>query len=169
MATFTININKEVTPIVGCNNQVVPNQPLGIYETIFELGTNTGITGINYDAFAAPDRFQIEYNGVIVADSKYVGYSISGNPPTYSPLINTFNNLPIYTYNGTGYVNSGNTTSVTVVQGDIANGTTEPTAGSGSLTFNKTNASPTTMKVIIISPLSGTGWSLSSICPTVSQ
>jgi len=165
MATFTLNINAALSPIVPCSDAVIPNQSSGIYETIFDIGSDLGTTGINYDAIGEPDRFQIEYDGVIVADSKYVGSLLTGTPPTYFSLINTFNDLPIYEYDGAGYVNNGNTSTITVTQDDIADGVTEPEAGAGVLTFNKTAASPSTMKVIVTAPLPSTGWNMSSICP----
>jgi hypothetical protein len=166
MATFTINIDAFEDPIVACSGTVIPNQSLGIYETTFEIGSDTGTTGINYDAVNVPDRFQIEYDGVIVADSKYVGNGLSGNPLTYSGLVDTFDNLTIYEYDGSGYINTGTNSTITVTQGDISNDTiSHPSAGAGTLTFSKTTASPTIMKVIVTAPLSGTGWSMSSICP----
>ena len=167
MATFTINIEASNDSVVACGTLVIPNQSLGIYETTFELGSNTGTAGINYNGQGIPDRFQIEYNGVIVADSKYVGNSLSGTPLTYNGLVNTFNNITIYEYDGSGYINTGLTNTITVAQSDIADNSTQyPSAGSGTLTFNKTNASPSTIKVIVTAPLANTGWNMSSICPT---
>lgn len=160
IATVDISIG------VSCQNGINASGNVGIYEAIIVLGTGTGSTGISYNAFDVPDRFQLEYDGVIMADSKYVGDFIEGNPSRYSGLLGDKNNLPVYSYNGTTFEDTGETRNINIQQSDIANGTTEPTDGEGVLTFNKTTASPTTVKLIVTGPIGGTAWNFTGICPT---
>ena len=156
----------DVSVGVSCSAGITANGSQGVYEAIIVLGTGLGSSGINFNAASIPDRFQIEYDGVIVADTKYVGSGLSGNPPSYPGLLGPHNGLSVFSLNGASFDNTGTTTDVTVVQSDIANGTTEPNTGVGSLTFNKTTATPTTMKIIVTAPVGSTAWSLTGICPS---
>jgi hypothetical protein len=161
-STATINIG------IGspCNAAINATGGTGIYEVIVNIGTDTGITGINHESQGVPDRFEIFYDNIKVADSKYVGDYLEGNPPGYEGLLGLKTGFNIFNYNGTGFVNSGNIEpDFTVTQSDIANGTTEPTDGTGTITFNKTTATPTIMK-IRVTGTSGTAWSFTSICPS---
>jgi len=159
-ATISIGIGSP------CSASINASGGTGVYEVIVNIGTDTGITGINHEAQDVPDRFEIFYNDVKVADSKYVGDFLQGNPPTYGGLLGTKTGFNIFAYNGTAFVNTGNIEpDFTVTQSDIANGTTEPTDGTGTITFNKTTATPTIMK-IRVTGTSGTAWSFTSICPS---
>lgn len=151
---------------VDCSAGISASGSQGVYEAIIVLGTGLGSSGITYNAVSVPDRFIIEYDGVVVADSKYVGDGLSGTPPSYAGLLGDHNGLNVFSFNGSSFDNTGTTRNVTVTQSDIANGTTEPTSGSGVLTFNKTTATPTTMKITVIGVSSSTAWSLAGICPS---
>ncbi|AGO49730.1 virion structural protein [Cellulophaga phage phi13:2] len=163
-------VSVDISVGVDCSAGITASGGIGIYEAIIVLGTGLGSSGISYNAYSIPDRFQIEYDGVIVADSKFVGSGITGDPSTYNVngnnIIGTHEDLPVYGFNGVSFDATGENRTVTVVQNDIANGTTEPRGGVGSITFNKTTATPTTMKIIITAPIGSTSWNLSGICPS---
>jgi hypothetical protein len=152
---------------ISCGNSFTASGSTGIYEVTINLGTDTGWAGIEYNAQSIPDRFQIIYDGSIVADSKYVGDSISPGPPTsYSGLLGD-KTLMLYQFNGTGFESTGTTQNITIVQEDIANNTTEPTDGNGILLFNKTTSVPATMTLRVTGPVGSTAWGLTNIiCPT---
>ena len=165
MATMTINVAGN--PIIPCGSAVNAGGNIGVYELILNVGSGLGYTGIRYNSLSIPDRFQLYYNNSLVADTKFVGDGITSTSPTggITPGTYILNN---FDYNGTAFVADGTTTSVTINTTDISNITTEPSDGNGVLLFNKTTASPTTVRVVIIgSPASGTtSWNLTAICPT---
>lgn len=157
------------TPTVPCSANINASGSVGVYELLMNVGTLKGTTGIVYDAAGVPDRFQIEYDGQIVADTKYVGDSLTGNPPGYNNLIGTHTDIPVNEYNDqTGqFEPTGATKDITVTQSDIADGSPqEPTNGGPiNLTFNKTTVTPTVIKIIVTAPVDGTAWNISGICP----
>ena len=152
---------------VPCSGLVTASGNTGIYEAIINVGTAIGWCGIKYDAAGVPDRFEVFYNNVKVADSKYVGDALVAGPPvSYTGLLGSKSGFPIFNYNGSTFVNSGNTEpTFTVVQSDIANNSTEATDGNGTLLFNKTTALPTTIRVKVTGT-NGTAWNFSGVCPT---
>lgn len=151
---------------VPCSGSVTAGGATGIYEAIVNVGTDIGFTGIKYDAQGVPDRFEIYYDDVKVADSKFVGDSLDAGPPvSYAGLLGTKNGFHIFNYNGTTFDDTGNIEpDFDVVQSDIADNVTEPIDGNGTLLFNKTTASPTTIK-IRVTGTSGTAWNFNGICP----
>lgn len=151
---------------VPCSDSVTAGGATGIYEAIVNVGTDIGLTGIKYDAQGVPDRFEIFYNNVKVADSKFVGDSLNAGPPvSYAGLLGVKTGFHIYNYNGTTFDDTGNIEpDFEVIQDDIADNVTEPIDGNGTLLFNKPTASPTTIK-IRVTGTSGTAWNFSGICP----
>lgn len=163
----TMNLNVLANPIIPCGGTVAVSGTQGIYQVNLQVGSATGYTGIRYNAQGIPDRFQLYYNNVLVADSKYVGDLLTGTPPSYPELLGT-KSLQVREYNGTTFINTGETRNIIITQDDIANGTTEPTAGSGLIYFNKVTVNPTTVQLVVTGPISSTAWSLQNpgvICP----
>lgn len=149
-------------PEVSCNDTLNVNGAEGIYEVDITIGTDIGITGLRYEAFNVPDRFQLFFDEVKVADSKYVG-DINMYGDQLDGLSKT---LPIFKYDGTSFVDSGLTEVVTITPTDIANGSTsEPTSGKGELKFDKTEGNVVTMKLRVIGVLGGTLWNAAPVCP----
>lgn len=163
--TVTISIG------VPCNAGISASGGQGVYEAVIVLGDDIGTAGIIYNAQSVPDRYQIYYDDVLVADSKYVGDGlIDVPPPTYAGLLGLKSGLHIYNYNGVSFDDTGNIEpDFTVMQSDIADNITEPINGNGSLLFNKTTASPTTMLIRVFGVFSGTVWDLSNICPVLEE
>ncbi|HYE68038.1 MAG TPA: Ig-like domain-containing protein [Anaerovoracaceae bacterium] len=161
-ATITISIG------VTCGGTLTASGGTGIYNAQINFGTDTGWCGIQFNALNVPDRFQLIWDGVVVADSKYVGDNLNPGPPvSYTPtLLNTFN-LSVFEYNGSGFTDTGIDEEITIVQDDISNNTTEATDGNGFLVFNKTTPTPTTVILRAVGPVGGTAWDLNDvICPT---
>lgn len=151
---------------LACDAGITASGNEGIYYVDLAIGTDTGLTGINYNSFNVPDRFIIEYNGVTVADSKYVGNNIVGNQNGQPGLIGN-HNLPVYEYdlNTSQFVATGQVNPVSISQNDVADGSPqEPQEGLGQLLFNKVTAEPTTMRITVIAPVN-TSWMLNGICP----
>lgn len=164
MAKMTINVNGN--PIIPCGANLTAGGNVGVYELILNIGTDTGWTGISYDAEGIPDRFEVYYNNSKVIDTKFVGTTIANpsNPTGSIPLGNHI--LNNYAYNGSNFVNTGNTTNINITENDISDNISEPTHGSGTVLFNKLDINPTTMRIVITgSPPSGTAWRVRGICP----
>lgn len=162
-STATVNITIGIT----CGGTLTTSGGTGIYEVSLNLGSDTGYCGIQYDAEGVPDRFQLIWDGNVVADSKYVGDNILPGPPTsYAGLLGE-KTLSVYSYNGSVFIDTGEDETFTIVQDDIANNTTEPTDGNGWLIFNKATALPATVTLRVIGPIGTTGWSIDNlVCPT---
>jgi hypothetical protein len=149
---------------VSCSEGLDAGGGMGIYEFLLNVGTAVGRAGIKYNAENIPDRFQMYYDDVLVADSKYVGDGITGIPPAFGGLLGP-RTLDVLSYDGTDFVPTGDTVAIDVIQDDIADNLTEPTDGNGVLYFNKTTAFPTVIKVVVTGPFETTGWSILGICP----
>lgn len=182
-----------IEPQLECNDSLDTEGSEGIYEVQVELGTNTGQTTITFDSWGIPDRFQVEWDGDIVADSLFVGDNLPNSG--YENQITSTTSLPFFEYDGNNFTQNG-TEPVNFSSSDIAvsDGSETRASGSGTgqigvvadypsssalasdgnvkLMFNKTSAYPTTVKIIVIgindeSQGIPTFWSINDIeCPT---
>jgi hypothetical protein len=125
------------TPIVQCNENFSYSGNSGTFQFTLELGSGIGMTGIKCTPYSVPDRFRIEYNGVEVANSKFIGSS------NYEQQL-----LDL------GYDPSelDLTTGGSVVQVPVL--------------FYKPNTSPSFATIYVEAPISGTAWAISGVCPT---
>lgn len=148
---------EQITP---CGAGLSAGGGAGIFFMDIDLGSDIGSVVLNYTALDIPDRFQIYWDGNLEADSKYVGDGLPSNLP------GIFNNVPEKIWNGSVFVPNGTTQNITVTPFDIADGSVlEPTSGSGSISFTKTTATPTTMQIVITAPEGNTSWSIITACP----
>ena len=153
-----------IATAIPCDEAIAFNGNQGIFIFDINIGTELGNVNLNHEAFGVPDRFQIEYDGVIVADSLYVGDSLTGNPPNYSGMVgSTYNNVPEYFWDGVQFVANGNTQNITIMQSDVA--PFGSTAGAGTINFQKISSLPSVMTVRVFAPLGGTAWNLDTECP----
>ncbi|MEP0266722.1 hypothetical protein [Dokdonia sp.] len=134
------NIEIDISaPSVPCDQTFNHSGGAGDFFYFIDFGNETGTAGIDYNAYGVPDRFIIEWNGNIVADSGFVGSSS----------------------HNTSLVQAG------VSQSDINTGS--PSTGSGTLTFNKTQSTPTKAKITVQAPLGGTAWNVQGKCPVANS
>ncbi len=160
----------EVIPpeAISCTGIINVDGVGGVYTLSVVVGSTTGTTGIMFDSINIPDRYQIFYDGDMVADSKYVGNFIVAGSIATTGFYGTKSNLPIFEYDsGLGdFVNTGNIyPSFDVGVLDVANNLDEPTVGYGPLLFRKETASPTTIDVKVFGVVPTTQWNLSGVCP----
>ena len=158
---------KEAEPSVPCTDNIGSKRgEQGVYFIDVDLGTDIGKVSVDFNAFGVPDRFNLVWDGSIVADSKYVGDSIGGNPSSYSGLLGTFNNVIEYNYTGANPIPTGQTFNIIVNQNDIADGSPEePTDGNITLTFIKSSPTPTNMRIVTYGVLPGTAFTVEPSCP----
>lgn len=121
------------------------------------LGSGTGTVSLQFQAFDAPDRFIVQWNGSYVIDTGYRGdrsYNIGGV--------------------SRGSFNSSLTGKVDPVTGlTYPNITQWPgdgypiviSSGLGSATFPKVASLPSTANVFVYAPLAGTAWTFTLGCP----
>lgn len=65
---------KSTTELIGCDETFAFQGESGTYEFNINFGTEIGECGILYDAYAVPDKFEIEWNGQVYS-SGYVGFN----------------------------------------------------------------------------------------------
>lgn len=170
---YKISAVNNVEESFPCDSNVIYEGKKGVFKFNVDIGTGIGEVKLKYNAIGIPDRFKIYYDGSLVADSKYVGDSIYGNPPDYAGIAgegfvgNTYNNIPEKIWNGTTFVTNGETHNISVGQSDVAS--YGSTSGMGELVFTKTLATPSTMLVEVIAPLESTAWDLEALCPELKE
>lgn len=170
MIDFRKHIYKLTIPSedeIDCEKEISADGSEGVYYTEINIGTGIGDVIITYNAQAVPDRFILEYDGNVVADSKYVGSYLTGNPPDYNGMVGTeFTGLRKYVYNPTteDYEDQGSEPNVIVQQSEVAPyGQTYPW---GELKFSKTTSYPTTALLKVIGVFEATRWTVETYCPT---
>ena len=177
-----------VEPLITCDSSISAGGSDGLYELNIEIGTQIGDTFVEFDSYGVPDRFQIIWNGNVVADSLFIGDSLPS--ASYESEITSITLLPKFLYDGSDFVPNG-TEAVNYSASDIADPTVlRPTTGNGSIGnqlnvvggyptgtpnaadgnvkigFDKTANHPTTITVRAIGVNSSTAWALPSIgCP----
>lgn len=150
---------------ISCNDTLRVNGGEGIYEVEINLGTEVGTAGLQYEAFTIPDRFQLFYDNVLVADSKYVG-----DIPNYKDDLKAVLGLTltVFEYNGIAFVDSGRTETIGISSADIAdNSPSYPYSGKGQILFNKNKGTVQTMKLKVYGVLGSTAWNARPICPYI--
>ena len=125
------------SPIVLCSESFNASGGIGTFEFTLELGSGIGFAGINVLPYSVPDRFRIEFNGVEVANSKFIGAS------SYQQDL-----LDL------GYT-----------LGELALSSPAPSTYT-PVTFYKATTSPSSAKVYVDAPIVGTAWRILGICPT---
>ena len=173
-----LTINSAAVTSWLCDTSIEFSSPAGagVYYTDIELGPATGIVNITCGPGNIPDRFEVFYNGSLVADSKFVGDYLTGNPPDASTVLwegtpgsgqfvgHVYNGIPDLVWNGSSYVASGPTTDFTILQSDIAD--FGSTADGGSISFNKNLTGVTVVTIKVTSVVTNTGWAFLVGCPT---
>jgi len=61
-----------LSTVVQCDESFSPTGQSGNFTYDLDFGSDTGVVGIEYNAYSVPDRFLIEYDGVVY-DSGFVG------------------------------------------------------------------------------------------------
>jgi hypothetical protein len=151
----------------------------GLYKLTLDVGTlNTGAIIITFDVGNAPDGIRVNYNGVVynkISSPNYgvrqatansfttigsIGYDcgLSGNTTT--------RNYTVFNYDGTSFINSGTTESVTLVPADVfVQATNTIPFGVTKLVIPKPTSTPSVLFAEILGPCSNTGWFFKVFCP----
>lgn len=163
-----------------CGETVNASGGQGIYLLDLETGTTVADVGaviVRFDPYGVPDGVRgtlgaSVYNKLVspvdglhqssnAGALTYVGQTgadcgISGT---------TYPALTEFIYNGTTFVATGNTQSVTVAPGDVSLGVSAP--GSTMMVIPKLTPSPSIINFEVVGPCSGTAWQMSVACPVL--
>jgi len=172
---------------IPCGGSINLDGENGIYTLEAELGSDTGLIVVEFDSAGIPDRFQLIYDGSVVADSLFVGNDLPNS--TYENDIASVTTLERFVYNGNTFDADGSE-SVNFSESDIAvsDGSETRADGSGTgqlnvvenfpnsgskasngnikLFFDKTDALPSKITIKITGVNNGTVWSIEELqCP----
>lgn len=131
-----------------------------VFEHDFVVGDGIGYTGLRYNVGSKPARYELIYDGVVVADSKFV-CSVAAR---IAEITGTSNTVDVFNFiSGTGWTDTGEDRTVNITSGDV--NTTELT-GYYWLYFNKTTPNPTTFKLRVTLIQDFSGWGITNVmCP----
>ena len=161
-----------------CGTTINANGAQGIYLLDLETGTTVSDVGaviIRFNPQSVPDgiRATIGANVYNKLTSPVDGLHQSSNAGafTFVGAISsdcgisgtTYPTLAEFEYNGTTFVATGNTQSVTVAAGDVSLGASAP--GNTIMVIPKLTPSPSIINFEVVGPCSGTAWSMSVACP----
>ena len=182
-AAFNVIVTSAVVG-VACGGSVSGSGTQGYYELTASVGTDTGQVTIQFDAYGVPDRIQAVWDNAVVADSLFVGNAVS----SFVTQIKELTSLNKFLYNGTTFVANG-VQAVSYTDSDISDysGTTRASGSVGGqigvvanyplatskasdgkiqISFNKTTAYPTDVKIVVVG-IQNTIWLIEQlICPT---
>jgi len=160
-----------------CGTAISESGGQGIYQVNLDTGTiDTGAIVIRFDPQSVPDGFRATYDGVVynklsspvdgLHESSTPGhFTVVGNTGSDCGLAGNTTNLPSlteYLYNGTSFVATGNTQSVTLFPGDISLGASP---GFCVIVIPKPTGTPNNVFLEMLGPCGGTGWDFEAYCP----
>ena len=133
-------------------------------ERTVTLGSATGRVRIDFNAFAIPDRFIIEFDGAIVVDSKYRG-NIGQITALHTALqAGNFTEPNNGVYTGHTYIGAS-TGAVDAPLPDPLDATYF-VSGKGTLFFDK-NTATTTATLKVYGPMTNTEWKCNNIVSNI--
>jgi hypothetical protein len=161
-----------------CGETINASGGQGIYLLDLDTGTTGGDVGaviVRFDPYGVPDGIRATlgvnvYNKLTSPIDGLHQSSTSGNF-TYVGQTGgdcgisgtTYPALTEFSYNGTAFVATGDTQSITVNAGDVSLGASAP--GSTMMVIPKLTASPSIINFEVVGPCSGTAWQMSVACP----
>jgi hypothetical protein len=161
-----------------CGETINASGGQGIYLLDLETGTTGGDIGaiiVRFDPYGVPDGIRATlganvYNKLTSSVDGLHQSSTSGNF-TYVGQTSgdcgisgtTYPALAEFSYNGTSFVATGDTQSITVNAGDVSLGVSAP--GNCLMVIPKLTASPSIINFEVVGPCSGTAWTMSVACP----
>lgn len=163
-----------------CGETINASGGQGIYLLDLDTGSTGGDVGaviVRFDPYSVPDGIRATlganvYNALTSSVDGFHQSATAGNF-TYIGQIGgdcgisgtTYPALTEYSYNGTSFVATGGTQSITVAPGDVSLGASSP--GSCLMVIPKLTASPSVINFEVVGPCSGTAWQMSVDCPVL--
>lgn len=165
----------EICPacLLPCGGSISANGNQGVYYLNMDLGNSTGATVIKFNVVGIPDGIEVTYNSVVYdelsspvygylkgfigRESSNCGLPISPSDPDFTGTLNVFE------YQGTGFVATGTTESVSVPSTQVS--LTPNVPGTSVMVVPKVAISPSNISLKMIGPCSGTAFSIQVLCP----
>jgi hypothetical protein len=163
-----------------CGETINASGGQGVYLLDLETGTtglDVGAVIVRFDPYGVPDGIKATLGATIYnkLTSPVDGLHQSSNAGALTFVGQTggdcgisgttYPALTVFEYNGTSFVATGDTQSVTVAPGDVSLGASAP--GSTMMVIPKLTASPSIINFEVVGPCSGTAWQMSIDCPVL--
>ena len=162
---------------IPCGDTISGSGGQGLYLINLNAGSGVGAIVIRFDPDNVPDGIKAVYDGNtynalsslgegLLKSTNPAGFTVIGNSANDCGLSGNTTNIPAaieYLFDGTSFVPTGNTQSVTISPGDVVLTATSP--GSCAMVIPKVDPSPSIINISIIGPCSGTSWSIEAPCP----
>jgi len=168
------------TCATSCGTTINASGGQGIYLLDLDAGSTSGDVGaviVRFDPYGVPDGIRgiLGTNTYNKLTSPVDGLHQSSNAGNLTFIGQTGSDCGIsgttypalieYLYNGTSFVATGGTQSVTVAPGDVSLGASAP--GNTMMVIPKLTASPSIINFEVVGPCSGTAWTMSVDCPVL--
>jgi hypothetical protein len=161
---------------VPCGEPISVSGSQGIYLINLDAGTDVGAVIIRFDPASIPDGIRATFNSVVYnkltspLDGLHQGisndYTFIGDTTADCGISGeTYPSLDEFLYNGTDFISTGNTQSVTVNAGSVSLSATAP--GNCMMVIPKSTASPSIINFEIVGPCESTAWSINVDCPVL--
>lgn len=160
-----------------CGTSISASGEQGVYLLDLGTGTDVGAVVVRFDPYSVPDGIRATlgstvYNKLTSSVDGLHQSSTSGHF-TYVGQTSadcgisgtTYPALTEFSYNGTAFVATGDTQSITVSAGDVSLGTSAP--GNCLMVIPKLTPSPSVINFEVVGPCSGTAWAISVACPVM--
>jgi len=163
-----------------CGTTIEATGGQGIYLLNLETGTTVSDVGaviVRFDPYSVPDgiRAVLGTNVYNKLTSPVDGLHQSSNAGSLTFVGQTsadcgisgttYPALTEFVYNGTSFVATGDTQSVTVAAGDVSLGASAP--GNTMMVIPKLSPLPSIINFEVVGPCSGTAWEMSVDCPVL--
>lgn len=161
-----------------CNTVINTTPTKAIYLLNSEAGTSIGAIIVKFNPYSVPNGIRATFNSVVYnrLSSPVDGLHESGLPNNFTYVGEaiedcgisgtTYPSLPEYLYNGTSFVTTGGTQSITVNPLDVSFSSSRPY--DCIMVIPKTTASPSIINFESVSPCaSGSGWDIEIACPAL--
>ena len=161
---------------VPCGEPISVSGSQGIYLINLDTGNDIGAVIIRFDPASIPDGIRATFNSVVYnkltspLDGLHQGisndYTFIGDTAADCGISGqTYPSLDEFLYNGTDFISTGNTQSVTVNPGSVSLSAEAP--GNCMMVIPKSTASPSIINFEIVGPCESTAWSINVDCPVL--
>ena len=163
-----------------CGTTINASGTQGVYLLDLETGSTSSDVGaviVRFDPYGVPDGIRgtlgTEVYNKLVSSVDGLHQSTNAGSLTFIGQTGadcgisgtTYPALLVYSYDGTAFVATGGTQSVTVASGDVSLGAIAP--GNTLMVIPKLTATPSIINFEVVGPCSGTAWTMSVDCPVL--
>lgn len=163
-----------------CGTTINASGSQGVYLLDLDTGSTVADVGaiiVRFDPYGVPDGIKgtlgANVYNKLVSSIDGLHQSSNAGALTYVGQTSgdcgisgtTYPALTVYNYDGTSFVATGGTQSVTVAAGDVSLGVAAP--GSCLMVIPKLTPSPSIVNFEVVGPCSGTAWQMSVACPAL--